>query len=520
METKKKIKQSIQPNVIILAVSLMLVASSALANGIVVSNVTLVNTIKSSGTVDIQFDLSWSNSWRSSWVETNTGYGDVTVTNWDAAWVFIKWRKAGTNWNHAWLASGGHSAPAGITIDVGSNGGVTNPGAFIYRATNGFGNLALSHIRLRWNYAATNGPALTDQIDISVHAIEMVYIPQGSFYVGDGSINVVYGNFNDGINGTTPFLITNEAYTITLGGGSTGSLGNNNVTNATTMSPTDDFNYVISVTLPSAFPKGFAAFYCMKYEITQEEYTEFLNELTFAQATNRFPGNVGYRQTIGTNDAGIYTNGAPDRAANYLSWIDGAAYSDWAGLRPMTELEFEKTCRGIKFPVPDEYSWGATNILRLTNYTGAADGSGMETPLPAAANCACQLAATNTFPYPVRGGIFATSTSTRINAGAGYYGVMELSGNLRERIVCVGTPTGRVFTGIHGDGILTADGNANVPNWPTPLSPSVVAGSGIRGGSWSDQLVNLHTSMRYRADWAAGALRDNLSGFRAVRTAP
>ena len=38
----------------------------------------------------------------------------------------------------------------------------------------------------------------------------------------------------------------------------------------------------------------------------------------------------------------------------WLSWADSAAYMAWAGLRPMTELEYEKAMRGPRRPVPDE----------------------------------------------------------------------------------------------------------------------------------------------------------------------
>ena len=30
----------------------------------------------------------------------------------------------------------------------------------------------------------------------------------------------------------------------------------------------------------------------------------------------------------------------------HISWSDMSAYLDWSGLRPMTELEYEKACRG------------------------------------------------------------------------------------------------------------------------------------------------------------------------------
>jgi hypothetical protein len=58
----------------------------------------------------VQFNLSWENSHRVS-------FGP---TNWDAAWVFIKFKVAGsTNWQHARLNNIGHTAPIGSTVDIG-----------------------------------------------------------------------------------------------------------------------------------------------------------------------------------------------------------------------------------------------------------------------------------------------------------------------------------------------------------------------------------------------------------------
>jgi hypothetical protein len=47
-----------------------------------------------------------------------------------------------------------------------------------------------------------------------------------------------------------------------------------------------------------------------------------------------------------------------------LSYLDAALYSAWAGLRPMTELEYEKALRGFRQPLPDEsgYSYWGINF--------------------------------------------------------------------------------------------------------------------------------------------------------------
>lgn len=299
----------------------------------------------------------------------------------------------------------------------------------------------------------------------------------------------------------------------------------------------EDFDYTTSQTLPATFPKGFDAFYCMKYEITQEQYKNFLNTLTrdqqkalvHASGTNasyyaltgtpemtdsrlgiRCPAEVGEGPiTFGCdfNGNGIFNEEGDGQDMTCNPPSEGTrAYLDWAGLRPMTEFEFEKACRGPKYPVMNEYAWGTNTGTRLTGFSGL-DGSGTELPTPVAANINYYNFATY---YISRAGIFATTNSDRIKAGAGYYGVMELSGSLGERVVTVSSSYGRGFTGVHGDGVLAANGQANVPNWP--LTTADGRGWGIRGGiehstQVSDRFLTAFHSQR-------------ASGNRGVRTAP
>ena len=78
---------------------------------------------------------------------------------------------------------------------------------------------------------------------------------------------------------------------------------------------------------------------------------------------------------------------------------------------------------------------------------------------------------------------------------------MELSGNLWERTVTVGNIPGRGFTGLHGNGSLSADGNADVFNWPGLSGGEVVDadGTGFRGGAWWLSSWDLRTSDRNNA---------------------
>jgi formylglycine-generating enzyme required for sulfatase activity len=486
----------------------------------------------------VNFDIAWSNSWR-----TSTG-----PSNWDAAWVFVKYRlKNQTTWNHATLnytdgtgSGDGHTEPANSNIassnDNGSDGAY---GVFIHRDADMLqGSVNYTGVQLRWNYGV-DGLADADSVEVSVFAIEMVYVPQSSFYVGDGTSSNIQAHFENGTTGAA-FQITSEG-ALTLGGGGAGSLGNNNASGLPTA--LDDFNDVDSQTLPAAFPKGYNAFYCMKYSISQEQYVAFLNTLTRTQQNTRTETSLAAGTTSVTNryvmsdeptmqhrngircDATIPTsdpitfycdfngNGTPNEsddgqniACNYLSRKDLAAYLDWAGLRPMTELEYEKACRGALAAVPNEYAWGSASITRATGISNP--GANNETASNTGANATYNSHA----PGPLRVGNFGQGVNTRVGVGASYYGIMEMSGNLWERIVTVGTPQGRAFTGASGDGELTASGDTNVANW--------ISSIGIgRGGSWFDALSKLRVSDRSKSN-PSDPSRNITFGGRGVRVCP
>jgi formylglycine-generating enzyme required for sulfatase activity len=196
-------------------------------------------------------------------------------------------------------------------------------------------------------------------------------------------------------------------------------------------------------------------------------------------------------------------------AMNYLSWGDLTAYLDWAGLRPMSELEYEKAARGPNGPVPGEYAWGSTDIIGATSITngGTASEQGQ-----AGSNITYNSA--GGVQGPTRVGSFGGQGTSRVDTGASYYGAFDLSGNLWERAVTVGNSTGRNFQGTsHGDGNLDTNGDANQSSWPSISA----TGAGFRGGSWAFPASYPRLSDRALAAYVDG-LRSYNSGGRGVRS--
>ena len=154
---------------------------------------------------------------------------------------------------------------------------------------------------------------------------------------------------------------------------------------------------------------------------------------------------------------------------------------------------------------------GSTSITQSTGITNV--GVGSETASNGAANCVYGDHAS--VQGPMRAGSFATSGSARVAAGATYYGVMEMSGNLWERCVTIGNSDGRSYTGSHGDGVLDSTGNANAGSWPG----TDASGAGHRGGDWSNAVVNARVADRNNAA-DTNSNRSHGIGFRGERLAP
>ncbi|MBC7884592.1 MAG: SUMF1/EgtB/PvdO family nonheme iron enzyme [Saprospiraceae bacterium] len=473
-------------------------------------------------------------------------------------------------WHHVNLKSGGHTRPVNCRLLSGFTDGQSK-GVFVSNSEISEFQHAVyyKNIRLKWNYG-NDGVADDDVIHVKVFGIEMVYVAEGEFYVGMCPVS------NDDYE-NNPFELTKittpdasevpaicfACPTLTCGSDSLTEYSKGG-------QPSIDGGY----DLQSDFPNGYNAFYCSKYELTLGQYAEFLNCLTNDQVSNRwhkYDSIVGIydnckqprryslyiSDTDSDNDGDLdFTSDNPDLPLSFLDLDDGLAYADWSGLRPMTEMEFEKACRGPAEPIYHEFAWGtepiySEHVYEVINYglpdevidlafaPNYSDSMGNATYAKNAISTDAYVPDDNLCPGfaaggcfngidndceddgPLRVGVFAASYSepSRALAGGSYYGIMELSGGITERIISVEESN---FDGTHGDGEINAMGESDLAT-----SADSVWGhdsSGVRGGRYdSDKtgvpiLSSRHLVSDRKASIRALDSRLHGAGMRFVRS--
>lgn len=419
------------------------------------NNLTITNVTKTSEN-QLTFDVSWDNSW---WVATYR----------DASWIFIKYKNSSGQWQHLNLTS---ATAVGFTYNFPDNKGV-----MLSRSVSGQGTITGT---VTVNFS---GGALGPLPDFKVFGIEMVYINQGPFYVGDGEGTLTKLYQGNDIN--SPFYVQNSGV-ITVG----------NTAN-------DLKGWNLNQNIPATFPNGYDDFYMMKYDVTQEQYAEFLNTLTIVQqqtrtktdlsavtTSNRFvmtatatpskrngiacDANANNTMPI-TFYCDLNNNGVPNEnndgqniINNVVSIADIGSYIDWTCLRLPTEFEYEKACRGTAYPIINEYANGTI----IYNGVGVIMNNGM--PNETYTNIGINGLNNSNANRPLRAGGLATSTSTRLQSGAGFYGNMDLNGN-GHKIVVSGYSIG--YSSDFGDGYLDINGNQN--NWNSLSYLSYKGGYGL-----------------------------------------
>lgn len=478
----------------------------------------------------INLSIAWDNTWRT----TSAPY------NYDAAWVFAKYRISGGEWKHVSISKDDNISEVNTTIE----GTDDRRGIFIYSAENFTGNFTANNVKLKWNYVS-DGVNDDDDIEVKIFAIEMVYVPQGDFYLGSKG-NEWGGFYGDG-NSQTPYHVTSEN-SINI---SDGDL----YYNSNTRTWADAHSGDQQGTITADFPKGYDALYVMKYEMTQEQYVGFLNHLTRSQQNNHtsidisgtrpqysrpfvmsktnspiFRNGIRCANTLPASEpiefyCDLNNNNIPNEyndgqtiACNFISWADAAAYMEWTGLRPITEMEFEKAVRGRGIDNAwvqawgtewSEHAWGIKNAGTINELpTNSTANTNFSTDIHTGYDGAFQVGG------PMRVGAFATSTTNREHSGSGYYGIMNATDNLRERIITVGAPEGRTFTGTHGSGNLSVDGYHSAAYWPGMYAKGI----GLKGADW---VAGIHFTSRTADRFLAAHnnyTRNGNIGLRAGRS--
>jgi len=538
--------------ILVISSFFFLIPSVSYSNNLLINNFEVYRIDEASNHITYSCDISWDNSWKNT-------------TNYDAIWVFLKYSTdAGVTWSHASMSSlgtnpMGFSTPSNFEIIVPSD----EKGFFLQRTDMMSGSVSAESVQFVWDYAQDGLSDSTAKSSVTINkvfGIEMVYIPEGSFYLGDGASSSEY-RLKEGSSDDDPWYISEESALTTTSAANEGFYYQS--------SSTSGENSTGSVFLiPTSFPKGYAASYVMKYELTEGQWVSFFNSLSPSEKINRdITGSsegaknsdaIVNRNTLSWDDsspASLAETLRPDRPVSYISWPDLLAYADWAALRPLSEMEYEKVARGVDVsPIANEYAWGTTSLNTASSteiYPSSADEDGTEQIFDGNANINRNALGWSSGDGrvggiaqgqsgPLRVGIFAESSTSRVTSGSGYYGNMELSGNLSEMVVTVGRSQGRQYLGTHGDGILTSissyEGNATNIDWPGINSVDAsrgvtgTVGSGYRGGDFSSSSASyLQTSSRFYASKDADSLGYNqrydssfgiFQGGRLTRTAP
>lgn len=429
----------------------------------------------------VLFDIRWNNAWRNT-------------KNHDAAWVFMKFTSP---YDHVKISSTGHrllqnrikDCPDPV-IEVSDDG----LGVFIYPSDIYRGDVDFKiEIFLDDVNQKINNNKLSK---FSVYGLEMVYIPQGDFTLGSpDTSSVKYASlYSSDSQGKPTGLFTISSEQEIPVGPNKGALYY--------WSESEEYNGDQLGPIPDKFPKGYDAFYIMKYEITQGQYADFLNHLsdTWTYARSPIGGRDYYQKRGGIRLIdNVYKADNYYRPMNFISWTDGLAFTDWACLRPITELEYEKAARGPSKPINKEFVWGTNNYDNLERYV----------------NSEFELVFSNERNEA------NLHDKNRDIFGASYYWVMDLSGSVWEKVITIGNSKGRSFEGSHGDGILV-QGFANNEDWP--LLDENGGGFGYRGGGFYNRTYytdfNPHSPIGYRyyGAWSGGP-RSIAYGYRAGRSA-
>jgi len=470
-----------------IVLGIVFIAGGAMATDLKISNVEFNGSPadKANPTITAWLTVSWKNAWRND-------------KNYDAAWIFFKLNAQEKEWSrlHGFIKRSGHQLihnyqpnSANPSFFIPEDGA----GLMIYPDRKYRGDVSW-RIKVELDVPKIEGLRTDDLVYVFAEGLEMVFIPQGPFFLGESDTTSQRKASSFYEYSTRDYYKVTSENAISVGPSSNQLYYTNN--------NEPDYRGDMKGPIPMEFPKGFQSFYMMKYELTEGNYVAFLNSIGvyYSHSRANFGGRNYYDERGGIFlQDGAYTTKSPARPANFTSWEDECAFADWAGLRPMTEMEYEKACRGgVRPNVANSFSWGNASKEKLSRYYSDASELILELPLQEK----------------------DLSDSNLEYFGASYYWAMDLNSSLWERCVSAGNEKGRQFKGTHGDGRLSAyKGNATNADWPNGYDEK--GGISYRGGgTYLPGMVGAplgETGHRPFGAWGE-APRSLAYGFRAVRT--
>jgi formylglycine-generating enzyme required for sulfatase activity len=433
-----------------------------------------------SGEISVTFTVGWENSWNNS-------------KNHDAAWIFFKFK------NHIGDRMMRHgiikkASPKVVEVYSGVKPSIYLPedqtGIMIYPG-NVYRGTVSYRMEVKIDASKLESIEKGKQIFGNVFGIEMVYIPKGEFFVGnkDPDAQKNAAAIHD------PF--SKEAYLIRSEDSIMIGTQKNNLWYIN--NGESEYRGDAKGVLAEKFPKGFQSFFIMKYELTDGQYCSFLNTIGPYYSSERANiGSILYEKDGGSiyKKDNEYKTNRPNTPAIFLSIDDHMAFADWAALRPMTELEYEKACRGPKSAILYDFPWGTNTRKKVIRYR---NGEGLH------------------FENLLNESMLSDQNLELF--GASFYWVMDLNKSLWERCVTIGNKKGRSFEGSHGDGHLTGYyGNADNKDWPNRLEGGLSYRGGGTYGYGTVGSPEGYVSERTFGAWGDGP-RTVAYGFRAVRSA-
>jgi formylglycine-generating enzyme len=266
-------------------------------------------------------------------------------------------------------------------------------------------------------------------------------------------------------------------------------------------------------------PAGAVAtsFQIMKYEFTNQQYTDFLTSVAATDTYSLYNTSMGSDARGGISRSGLsgaYTYSVKtdmgDKPVNYVSWFDAARVSNWyengatssssteTGAYTLVSGQTSGTApavnSGATFYLPTENQW-----YKAAYYKGGGTSAGYWD----------YATKSNTAPT----GVTAGSTGIGSAGSTGDFANYNLHADWNSQngnVTTVGTNGGASAYGAF-------DMSGNLTEWNDLTGAAASSSRGLRGGSWDNGAVALSSS---DSGSAVTSLESNLNGFRLASAVP